>query len=260
MNSWFRAIRLGDACRFGKTDYRVQGRLACLQADSSFWQELLLTPTDVSPAQAIESRRALWLAWEPDIGGLSWTPIELPAGIVPGELDQLQRLNYGGRLYRRQERDHYQVSQVEGDLAGDVRSGERVQYVELLSGSERLCLEWGESGLDAYVGRRLTAIDLRDGFREAGVRLDMRAANDSLSQVRGTAKSARQARQDSDEVSESLQANVVMYAIAFVIAIPLILMDGCSPDCRQQTNPQTGKTEYACSDGSVRSSRPWFGK
>jgi hypothetical protein len=258
MNSWFRAIRLQDACLVGGVVYRVHARMACLQPDSSFWQELLLVPNGETPVGAIEARAARWLAWEPDIGGLLWTPIELPDGVVPGELDALHRLEYRGRTYRRQERDHFQVSQVEGEVGGDVHSGERIQYVELLAGAERLCLEWGASGLDAYTGRRMTAVEIRDAFLREGVRLDLRKADarPMLSAAPLPMSGSFRARG-----GKELTGEAISWAIALAVALPLVMLQSCSDDCQQtRVNPQTGKTEYVCSDGSVRSSRSWFGK
>lgn len=258
MNSWFRAIRIQDVCRIGSTDYRVHARLTCVQPDSGFWQELLVVPVGDSPARSIEARTARWLAWEPDIGGLLWTPIELPSAIVPGEIEQLTRLQHRGRSYRRLERDHYQVAGIDGEVAGDVHMGERVQYADLLAGTERLSLEWSSSGLDAYEGRRITASEIREAFGHSGVKLDLRASNDVMPRV---PQRAVQAIQWHEEPHRDSRGDLLGWVIGVVIVVPLLMLEHCSSDCQQaRVNPQTGKTEYVCSDGSVRSSRPWSGK
>ena len=264
MNSWFRAIRIQDVCRFGSVDYRVHARLTCVQPDSEFWQELLLVPLGESPARALEARSARWLAWEPDIGGLYWTPVELPGGIVPGEIEQLTRLQHRSRSYRRVERDHYQVAGIDGEAGGDVHPGERVQYADLLAGSERLSLEWSSSGLDAYEGRRITAAEIRDAFRHSGVKLDLRASNDVTPRVPQRAVQAIQRHEKiprTERIHRETPGEILSWVIGAAIAIPLVMLESCSSDCQQaRVNPQTGKTEYVCSDGSVRSSRPWYGK
>jgi hypothetical protein len=245
-------------CRIGSVDYRVHARLTCVQPDSAFWQELLLVPVGDSPARALASRSARWLAWEPDIGGLLWTPIELPAALVPGEIEQLTRLKHQGREYRRLERDHYQVAGIDGEAGGDVQAGERVQYADLLAGTERLSLEWSGSGLDAYEGRRISAIEIREAFGASGVKLDLRASNDVLPR---TPQRAVQAVERYKGTRHDLKDDILGWVIGFAIAVPLVMLENCSADCqRARVNPQTGRTEYVCSDGSVRNSRPWFGK
>lgn len=263
MNAWFRAIRVADPCQVDGVPYRVVGQVACLQPDGSFWQEWMLVPPGETPDAAVAAGSARWVAWEEDVGGLYWKPIPLPEGILPGELDGLTTLKYAGLTWRRQERDRYQVAHVEGNVGSDSVSGERVEYAELLAGSQRLCLEWNDRSLDAYLGRRYTAQELRGWFAAAKVRLDSRSPSGS---VRPPAAAAVPAYDPGDAGSIrrgrfSTKEDVLGFVIGVAIFIPVAMLDNCASDCQQpRVNPQTGKTEYVCANGSVRSSRPWFGK
>ena len=252
MHAWLRAIRVGDRCRIETTTFQVVGTLACLQPDGNFWQEWLLVPRGENPTVALDAGNARWLALEEDIGALLWRPIELPSGIVPGELDGLRSFEHKGRTYRRLERDAFQVARIEGDLGGDSTAGERVQYADFLSNERRLSVEWNERGVWCYKGHRVTPMEVKNWFTAEGVALNVRAVRPTKTTSLSTTRYDADAR-DAHEWIVSL--------VVLAIFIPFLLIDGCSQNCnRPVTNPQTGQTEYACPDGSVRSSRGWHGK
>lgn len=252
MNAWFAAIRVGDACSTEGVDYRVAGVLAFLQPDSSFWTEWLLVPEGETSARALDSHSARWLGWEEDIGALLWTPIDVPAGVVPAAIDGLQKLEHRGRVYRRMERDSYVVSRVQGRADANSRTGERFDYLEMLAGSDRLDFEWNAGGLSACEGRRVRATEVRDWFLLRGVRLEARAAS---------ATAVRRARAvETPKRRHRLPDEVWGWVLGLLVAIPVILLESCSPRCTERFNAQTQQTEYVCSDGTVRNSRPWFGK
>jgi hypothetical protein len=262
VNAWFRAIRLADQCQVDGIAYRVAGQVACLQPDGSFWQEWLLVPPGDAPDAAAAAYTTRWVAWEEDIGGLLWKPIPLPDGIVPGELDRLSTLQYAGLTWRRQERDSYQVAHVEGNVGSDSVSGERVEYSELLAGTQRLCLEWNERGLEAYHGRKYTAQELRAWFAACQVPLEARALQPVPARPRpAVATTGSEYAGAFGRARIQTKQDLIGFVIGIAIFIPVLMLDNCASDCQQRRiNPTTGQVEYVCANGSVRSSRPWFGK
>lgn len=252
MSPWFAEIRVGDACSIEGVDYRVAGIHACLAPDGDFWHEWLLVPADEKTRAALDAGHQRWIAQEADIGVTFWTPVDTPAGVTLANVDGLQKLEHRARVYRRMERGSYVVSRVQGTV-GDRRSGERVEYVELLAGSDRLDLEWTAHGIAACEGRRIKSTAVRDWFALRGVSLEGRTLERS-------AQRFRKQELPPPTVHSDPSAEAWGWVIGLLIAVPFILLESCSSHCQERYNAQTQKTEYVCSDGSVRNSRPWFGK
>lgn len=239
MNAWYRQIRIGDRCRLEATAWRVAGSVACLLPDGTFWQEWRLMAEPPASGER-------WLAWKEDVGAVLWRPVQWPAQAVAGELDSLQRFEHDGRVFRRMLRDSYRIARIEGDVNAASRPDEQVEYAEYLAGTQRFALEWNARGQTAFAGEKLSPQAALEGFQGTAAAQAVRARP--------------LARSKSGQNDEGESVTSIITAVACLLVMLLSFWWESSIDCNARTNPQTGQIEYACSDGTVRNSRPWNGK
>lgn len=261
MPSAFGALCIDDRLAIDGIEYRVAGMMALREpADGpdDAWQEWLLVPGAVRPADAIAAQRHRWLSYETGSGVILWSPIDLPNGCTPETLGREQRFRHGGRDYAVDERYRMVVDSVAGDVGDDATRGESFDAVDLKSGTRRLSVEWNERGVDATLGMRIGDHDLIGWSNAADGKLSAR--NRALGDSRGGALRFGAQENVGDGTSWNWISAVAIAGFAGLV----ILLDRCDDDCRQQQNPATGRYETVCDDGMHshrgRSFGSWGGK
>ena len=184
-----------------------------------------------------------------------WTPSELaPEGF--STLGRGDHLALGDRRYVVASRDSVRVQLVRGDVGEMYRQADSWTELELIAGTHRFCVEWGDGQVGAYSGQPVSNDQLRRWSAAGNTDLDARAAP--------LLAHASRRRTTSPQGGDDMGLKEAVWVAC--VLVPLFVLSSCDTgeDCYRRYNRETRQYERHCEGGlrygAGRSFGGWGGK
>lgn len=262
MSKAFNSIHLGDLLQINEVRYFAAGKISLKTPEGFIWDEWLLCPEQLKPANAIAGLNHKWLASDPESGLTLWSPANISQQHLLNNLRSGATITINGTIYKAIEVDEARVIHCLGDVGDDCREGDRFSFADMRGNSTlMLSIEWNSSQQEAMFGRRIPDADIYKWAKAAG--------NDIMGRVPLTTyrkSSFLSASSDSDSDSDSEKMGPLGWVISIVVFGLAILLESCDGEdnCYQKLNTATNQYETVCDDGvrrhGGRGSSGWGGK